>query len=107
MKEQKEVKNISGFQTFDNTPFFSNGQTVTHTPEKFQIDFLSVYPQFTPDGQPTFVINQKNILLDPHVMVVLHRIIGENIKNYEEKFGVIKEPEAIKIAKDQENLKRA
>ncbi len=105
-KGKKEIKQINGFENIDNTSFFSNNQTVCHNPEKFQIDFKNIYPQFKPDGQATMVVCHKNILLDPHTMVELYRIIGENIRKYEEKFGPIEEPGALQKAKEQVGIKK-
>lgn len=96
-----EKKNIAGIQNFDKEPLWSNQQTISHTPEKFLIDFKSVNPQFTPDNQATMVISHKVVLLDPHMAKELQRVLSDNIAKYEEKFGEIKIPDAIQKAQKQ------
>lgn len=94
-------KEIQGVQNFDKDPMNSNQQTVTHNPDKFILDFKNIFPQFTPNNDPTLVINHKTILLEPHVLKSFTEILKTNIKKYEEKFGKIKVPESIKTAEKE------
>ena len=98
---------MQGVQTFDNQPMFSNHQTVNHQPDKIMIDFKSVLPQFGIDNQPTLVISHRVIVLDPYTAKEFNKVLADNIKNYEKKFGAITMPDQLKKAqKEQKKLQK-
>ena len=102
-----EQKQVQGIQNIDKDPLMSNQQTVAHQPDKFVIDFKGVYPQFTPDNKATLVINHRIILLDPYLAKSFLKTLGDNIKKYEEKFGVIKKPKEIeKAEKEMQSMQK-
>lgn len=96
---------MQGIQNIDHSPMLSNQQTVSHQPDRFIIDFKGVFPQFTPDNNPQMVINHKVILMDPHVALEFFKTLETNIKRFEEKFGKIKPPKALEIAKKDRDKK--
>ncbi len=104
---QISQKEVSGIQNFDNTPLLSNHQTISHTPEKFLIDFKGVHPQFTPDNQVTMLISHKVVLMDPHVAKEFLQVLSNNIRLYEEKFGDIQPPKPVTQAKQQQAAKHS
>ncbi len=74
--------------------FFSDTVTISHNPKKFIIDFQQLTPRFSRIGlgepnQKMFLCH-KAIVLDPEVAKDLSRILADNIKNYEKRFGDIK-----------------
>lgn len=97
MQDQK----INAVQNFDNNPILSDHQTISHAPDKFLIDFKGINPQFTPDNQPTMIINHKLVLLEPYIAKEFLKILQENIQKFEEKYGEIKIPESIKTAQKE------
>ena len=97
-----EKREIQGVQDFDKTPMLSNHQTVSHTPDKFVIDFKNVYSQFAPDNNPpAIIINHKVVLLDPFVAKEFLNVLAENIRKFEEKFGKIKLPDSVQKARKE------
>ncbi len=73
--------------------FFSDTVTVSHNPKKFVIDFQQSTPRFTKVGSELdqkMVIFHKTIILDPEVAKDFSRILAENVRSYEERFGDIK-----------------
>ena len=104
INEQKEV---AGIQNFDNNPLLSTQQTISHTPEKFVIDFQAVVMQFDPNSNPTMIVNHKVVILDPYRVKPFINALADNLAKYEEKFGAVKEPEAVeKARKELESLEQ-
>ena len=62
-------------------------------------DFKGIFPQFTPDNKAQMAISHKVVLMDPHTAKEFVKMLSDNIKNYEKKFGKIKTPSEIKKAK--------
>src|SRR3989338_6246456 len=86
MDNLNEQKEIAGIQNFDNNPMLSTQQTISHTPEKFVIDFQSVVMQFDPNSVPTMIVNHKVVILDPYRIRPFINALTENLARYEEKF---------------------
>ena len=98
MEQKKEMPLL---QNLDNNPLLSNHHTIIHHPDKFIIDFKGIYPQFTPDNKPQMVATHKVIMLEPYAAKEFVESLSSNIKKYEEKFGKIKEPAAVKKARKE------
>ena len=98
---------VQGIQNLDQSPFISNQQTIAHEPNRFIIDFKSIYTQFTPDNQPTAVVNHRVILIDPFDVKEFLKALRDNIEKYEKRFGEIKKTDQlIKAEKElKENIK--
>lgn len=67
---------------------YSNYAMVGHTPEEFTLDFVYVQPQSSELKVGTL---RSRIITSPAHMKRILRVLGENIGNYEKKFGEIKE----------------
>lgn len=102
--EQNIPQNIQGINHVDENPLHSNVQTVTHGPDKFVLDFIGVYPQFTPDSKPVPVASHKTVILDPYTAKEFLNILQDNIKKYEKRFGEIKKPESLKKAQEMHEI---
>ena len=96
-----EQKQVQAIQHIDQTPMMSNQQTVAHQPEKFILDFKSVYPQYTPDNKETIVINHKVVLMDPFSAKKFLKVLHDNLERYEKKFGEIKKSSQQKKAEKE------
>lgn len=89
-------QSIQTIQNPDNSPFTSNTVTIGHKPDKFILDFKSIYPQYTPDNQQFLVVSHRMVLLDPHVAKDFLAALKTNIETYEKNFGDVKVPKVKK-----------
>ena len=95
MAEQK-----INFSITDGDSILADEITVLNQPLKFYIDFKSTTPRVdvrNPQGQ-TVALKHTVIVCDPWLVKELRRILGENIKLYEDNFGEIKKPKQLEIA---------
>jgi hypothetical protein len=67
---------------------YANNMVVQHTHEEFILDFMMVVP---PEG----TVNAR-VIVSPGHMKRIYEALGENIRKYENSFGVIKSAEAPK-----------
>lgn len=72
------------------TGVYSNLLMITHRKEEFVLDFLFVQPQRSPQGQSVANLRARVITSPEHAKRIL-RALTENIRRYEESFGVIEE----------------
>jgi hypothetical protein len=61
---------------------YANMAQIAHTPEEFILDFMNLFP-------PTGTVTARVILSPQHVKRIV-AALQENIKRYEDQFGVIK-----------------
>ncbi len=69
---------------------YANLMLVSHRKEEFVLDFLFVHPQRASDGQSLASLRSRVITSPEHVKRIA-RALQENIRRYEEKFGIIEE----------------
>ena len=69
---------------------YSNLMMITHRKEEFILDFLFLQPQRSPQGQSIATLRSRVITSPEHAKRVL-RALQENIRRYEESFGIIEE----------------
>lgn len=104
MDEKKKNINIS---LDHNEPvFFTDNATVSHSSNKFIIDFTQMTPRFDnfeDKRQQTFVIKHKTLVLDPQFAKIFSNILQQNIKGYEKSFGIVKLP---KQKTDKEKIEK-
>lgn len=101
-------KNIMKLEMDNGGPaFFSDTVTISHNPRKFILDFQQMTPRFTRTGtepnQKMFLTHDV-VMLDPEVVKDLARILNDNIKNYEKRFGEIKVKKARPVPKEPEKI---
>jgi Protein of unknown function (DUF3467) len=70
---------------------YSNLIGVWHTPHEFAIDFAVVQP-FLPQGPAATVVSRVRI--PPTLVFELLKTLNQNLSDYEEAFGEIKQPGA-------------
>jgi hypothetical protein len=76
-------------------PLQSNGVyshllMITHRKEEFVLDFLFVQPQRSPQGQSIANLRSRVITSPEHAKRFL-KALTENVRRYEDSFGVIEE----------------
>ena len=69
---------------------YSNLLMITHRKEEFVLDFLFVQPQRSPQGQSIANLRSRVITSPEHAKRIL-KALTENVRRYEESFGVIEE----------------
>ena len=65
------------------TGVYANMVQVGHTPEEFILDFMNLFP-------PAGIVNARVIIAPGH-MKRITAALAENIKKYEQQYGVIKD----------------
>ena len=71
----------------DLEAIYSNFALITHSSSEMIVDFARVLPNV-----PKAKVYARIIMTPMHAKL-LHRALGENLANFEEKFGEIKTPE--------------
>lgn len=66
---------------------YANFAIISHSPSEVVIDFLRQMP-----GQPRTKVYAR-VVMTPMNAKLLHRALGENLANFESKFGEIRPPE--------------
>jgi len=69
---------------------YSNLMMISHRKEEFILDFLFVQPQRAAQGQSVAHLRSRVITSPEHMKRIL-KAMQENIRRYEESFGVIEE----------------
>ena len=69
---------------------YSNLMMISHRKEEFILDFLFVQPQRAPQGQSVANLRTRVITSPEHMKRIL-KAMQENIRRYEESFGIIEE----------------
>ncbi len=72
------------------TGVYANLMMISHRKEEFILDFLFVQPQRTPQGQSLATLRSRVITSPEHAKRVL-RALQENLRRYEDTYGVIDE----------------
>jgi len=93
MDEKKKGVNVS--LDHSEPAFFTDNVTVSHSSNKFVVDFSQTTPRFDSfegNNQQTFVIKHKTIVLDPQFAKIFLDILQQNVKRFEKNFGTIKLP---------------
>ncbi len=72
------------------TGVYSNLMMISHRKEEFILDFLFVQPQRAPEGSSIANLRSRVITSPEHAKRIL-RALQENIRRYEDSFGIIEE----------------
>ncbi len=90
-----EQKNINvGIKHED--AFFSDSVTIANNPMRFIFDFKQNSPRFDPinpnqeEQQTSIIIKHNVVMVDIQLAKMLHEMLGDRLKKYEEQFGKIK-----------------
>ncbi len=72
------------------TGVYSNLMMISHRKEEFVLDFLFLQPQQLPQGRSVAALRARVITSPEHAKRIL-RALQENLRRYEDSFGVIEE----------------
>lgn len=89
--------------------FFTDNVTVSHSQQKFVMDFTQTSPRFDRIGesnQQTIVVKHKTLVMDPALAKVFMNVLKENLDKYEKKFGKISVPKK-KARKSKKGVSKA
>lgn len=92
--ENDEAKKISADHS--QPAFFADALTVSHTEDKFVIDFTQTTPRFDQvggDRHESFTIKHRTVMTDPQLAKVVLNVLQENVEKYEEEHGEIEVPD--------------
>ncbi len=67
---------------------YSNLAIISHSPQEFVIDFIRIMP----GGIPKAKVKSRMILTPEHAKRLMNALV-DNVKKYEQQFGVIKDKE--------------
>ena len=89
--------------------FFADDVGVIHNPVRVILDFKSITPRIDrPNQAPRVIMKHNLVMMDPFVAKDFLKILTENLKKYEEKFGKIEKPKSlIKAEKDSKKKKKS
>lgn len=82
----------------DGTEFFAHETSVNFNPAQFILDFRSITPRIDPRAKevPFISLRHNVVMVDPWHAKEILRILENSIKKYEEQFGKIDRPKAVK-----------
>jgi hypothetical protein len=87
-KPQEQISIQTDAQTVVGV--YSNLMMISHRKEEFILDFLFVQPQRAPQGQAVANLRARVITSPEHMKRIL-KAMQENIRRYEQTFGIIEE----------------
>jgi hypothetical protein len=96
--ENKQQKRNVKFEIENGTEFYADEVGVIHNPLKVIFDFRSITPRVDVRNQEyqPLVVKHHVIMMDPFTAKNFLDVLQQNLKNYEQNFGKIKKPAALK-----------
>ncbi len=94
MTEKKQVNmNIN-----DGGEFFAHELSINFNPMQFMLDFKSVTPRNDVRSRENAFFSMKHnlIMIDPYHAKKIYELLGSTIARFEEQFGKIDVPKAVK-----------
>lgn len=90
--------------------FFAHEVSMNFNPLQFIFDFKCVTPRIdmrSKDGNTHLLVRHNVVLTDPYHAKRIHELLGNIIAKYEEQFGKIEKPKALKkYEKNNEKKKK-
>ena len=82
----------------DGKEFFAHETSVNFNPTQFMMDFRSITPRIDPRSKETPFVHLKHnvVMIDPWHAKEISRVLANAIEKYEEQFGKIEQPKAVK-----------
>ena len=102
------MKKQVNFEIDNGDTFFADEITIVHNPTKVIFDFKNISPRFDVRNKDTQPIKIKHnvIVVDVFTAKEIVRILKDNIKNYEKRFGKIEIPKAMQLAQKEMKKKK-
>ncbi len=94
-----DQKNQVTMTISDGDAFYANESTINYNPTQFIFDFKCITPridQRNPNGN-TVVLKHNVVVIEPWHIKLLHGVLAESLKRYEQDFGAIEKPKAIEL----------
>lgn len=93
-----EGKEIQFNIDFGGQAFYAENVVVSHSQSKFIIDFTQAIPRFDQlpgvnDPKVTMAVKHNPVTMDVNAAKEFLKVLSENIKKFESKFGRIEIPE--------------
>ena len=82
----------------DGDAFFAHEVSINYNPLQIVLDFKSITPRVDPRSRERASICLKHnvVLADPYHAKRIHELLGDVIKKFEQEFGKIEKPKALK-----------
>jgi len=95
MSEEKKSVNMS---IDDGKEFFAHEMSLNFNPTQFTFDFRCITPRVDPRTRegPFLALKHNVVMVDPWHAKEILRVLTNVIKRYEEEFGEIEKPKAVK-----------
>ncbi len=93
MDEKKQIN----MTIADGHEFWAHELSINFNPTQFIFDFKCITPRIDPRSQrsPTLLLRHNIVMTDIYHAKLIHELLGNVLKKYEEEHGKIKKPEAI------------
>lgn len=102
--EKEERTEIQGQLDFGKDAFYANGLAVSHSKNNFFLEFRQVLTRYSEGGAAVVPIKHSLVMIDKDFLKILIKILEENLKLYEDKFGKLEEPKFEKKKKIAPNI---
>jgi len=82
----------------DGSEFFAHELSINFNPTQFILDFKCITPRndVRSKNAPLITLKHNVVLLEPHHAKRIHELLGNILGRYEEQFGKIDVPKAVK-----------
>jgi len=104
MSDKKQINmNIS-----DGMEFFAHELSINFNPMQFMLDFKCITPRNDVRSKENPFLSMKHnlVLVDPYHAKKIHELLGATLARYEEQFGKIDVPKAVKKWKKDNKKKQ-
>jgi len=95
MSDEKKQINMS---IDDGNEFYAHELSINFNPMQFTFDFKCITPRVDARSHesPTIKVRHNVVMVDPYHAKQILKLLRDVIKNYEEQYGVIEKPSALK-----------
>ena len=92
------------FNINEGRSFFADEVSITNGPTRMILDFKVTTPRVdvrARQGKVPMVVEHNTVQLDAHLAKQVYELLGNHLEKYEEKYGAIEEPAALKQAREE------
>lgn len=96
MEKDKQQINLN---IVEGDPFFAHEVSMNFTPTQITLDFKCITPRTDPRSKaPNFLLKHNVVMVEPWHAKMMLDVLGNVVKKYEEEYGKITQPKAVKKA---------